>query len=126
MCEFYCETSVTKMLAKFPFSDSNFEDLAFLDPHNHSNSSPTSVITLEDWFTSLETDEIDYLAMEFHDYHAASDSVLPAFDHREYATIDHFWAAMADVRLVTDEESSRFGLAKVVLILPHSNADPER
>jgi len=33
---------------------------------------------------------------------------------------------MADVRLVTDEESFRFGLlAKVVLILPHSNADPE-
>jgi len=42
--------------------------------------------------TSLETDEIDYLVMEFHDYCAASDSELSAFDHPEYATIDNFWA----------------------------------
>ena len=127
--EFY-ETSVTKMLAKFPFSDNIFEDLAFLDPRNRSLSSPTGMIRLANRFTSLETDEIDCLVMELRDYRAASDSELPTFDHREYAAIDHFWAAMAEVKLVTDEESFRFGMlsrvAKVLLILPHSNADPER
>jgi len=49
-----------------------FEDLAFMDPRNHSDSSPTSVITLASQFTSLETDEIDYLVMEFHDFRFSS------------------------------------------------------
>lgn len=44
--------------------------------------------------------------------------------------MDHFWAAMAEVRTVTDQDNFRFGmlskLAKVLLVLPHSNVDPER
>ena len=46
------------------------------------------------------------------------------------AAIDHFWADVGDVRTVTDLETLRFGklaeLSKALLVLPHSNADPER
>lgn len=80
-------------------------------------------------FTSFSMEEIDTLTMEFLDYRAASDDQLPTFDPHECAAIDHFWAAMAELYAVTDLDTLRFGvlskLAKV-LLLPHSNADPER
>ena len=48
----------------------------------------------------------------------------------EHAALDHFWAAVAEIHSVTDIETYRFGLlarlAKTLLVLPHSNADPER
>ena len=70
------------------------------------------------------------MTMEFSDYRAANDDQLPSFDLREDAAVDHFWAAMSEIPTVTDADTLRFGmlsaLAKVLLVLPHSNADPER
>jgi len=65
--------------------------------------------------------------MEFHDYHAASDSELPAFHHRTRS----FLGCYGRVRLVTDEESFCFGLlskgAKWYLFFPsQNNGAPER
>ena len=68
--------------------------------------------------------------MEFQDFCASSDDQLPPFHLDETAAIDHFLAAMGEVKLVTDLCTLRFDilskLAKVLLVLPHSNADPER
>ena len=67
---------------------------------------------------------------EFRDYKATSDSVLPRLGTNEHAALDHFWAAIAEIHSVTDSETYCFGLvaclAKTLLVLPHSNADPER
>ena len=115
---------------KFPFSDSTIQELAFLDPHNRDKSSRTGILELATRFTSFTTDEMDDLTMESSDYRTASDDQLPNFDSQSYAAIDHFWVAMAEVHTVTDLDTLRFGmlskLAKVLLVLPHSNADPER
>ena len=128
VCEFY-ETAVSKISAKFPFADPTVKELAFLDPHHRDQSSSSGLVGLATHFTHFTTDEIDTVAMEFRDYQAASDTDLPEFDPREYAGIDHFWAAMADVRSVADLHSFHFGvlssLAKILLVLPHSNTDPE-
>ena len=88
------------------------------------------MIALANRFTTFQADEIDNLVTEFRDYRAMSDSDLPKLDADEHAAIDHFWAALAEVHSVTDSETYRFGtlahLAKTILVLPHSNADPER
>ena len=123
-------TSVSKILTKFPFSDNTIKELAFLDPRNRELSSSTGVVQLVTRFTSFTVDQMDTLSMQFRDFRAASDDQLPPFDPHETAAIDHFQAAMAEVPLVTDLDTLRCGvlsvLAKVLLVLPHSNADPER
>ena len=122
--------SVSKILTKFPFSDNTIKELAFPDPRNSELSSSTGVVQLATKFTSFTVDQMDTLSMQFRDFRAASDDQLPPFDPHETAAIDHFWAAMAEVPLVTDLDTLRFGvlstLAKVLLVLPHSKADPER
>ena len=77
--------------------------------------------------------------MEFRDYRVAPDCQLPAFvsgpsdvteSESTSGTLDNFWAAMGELRSITDSTLLRFGtlshLAKIMLVLPHSNADPER
>ena len=130
MCARFYETSVTKIFSEVSSLNYTIKELAFLDPRNRNKSSSTGILELAKRFTSFTIDEMDDLTMQFCDYRAASDDQLPAFDPREYAAIDYFWAAMAEERAVTDLDTLRFGmlsrLAKVLLILPHSNADPER
>ena len=69
--------------------------------------------------------------MEFCDFHSTSMDQLPAYDSHESGAIDvHFWATMAaEVSSVADLETYRSlfcqRLAQVLLVLPHSNADPE-
>ena len=70
--------------------------------------------------------------MEYRDYRACSDEQLPTVGSldQDSAAIDHFWYQMAQLKSVTDLSCYRFGtlslLAKCLLVLPHSNADPER
>ena len=65
--------------------------------------------------------------MQFRDFRSSTDDQLPSFNLDEYAAIDHFWSAMAKVEIVTDLETLRFGtLARLAIILPLSNVDPER
>ena len=88
------------------------------------------MIQLATQFTSFPIDEMDNLSMEFQDFRASSDDQLLPFNVDEGTAIDHFWAAMAEVKLGTNICTLRFGilsrLAKVLLVLPHSNADTER
>lgn len=69
--------------------------------------------------------------MQFRDSLAAPLDQLPTYGPSEAAgAIDHFWAAMAKVKSVMNSEVYRFStlshFAQVLLVLPHSNADPER
>ena len=126
----FYEVSVTKMLAKFPFSDDTLKDLAFLDPRNRTMSSTTGILNLASRFTSFSTDDSDCLMLEFRDYRVTHNDQLPAFVPSDDAAVDHFWVAMGEVKAITDLTSLRFGtlskLAKILLVLPHSNVDPER
>ena len=111
-------------LEKFPFSDATSKYLGFLDPRSHNNSPAAGVIKL------ATEEEMDTLFMEFQDFRASSDDQLPPGNLDEPAAIDHFWGAMGEVKLVTDLCTLRFDilskLAKVLDVLPHSNADLER
>ena len=128
----FSEVSVTKMLAKFPFSDDTLKNLAFLDPRTRRTStvSVTGIINLASCFSSLSTDETDSLIMEFRDYRVAPDDQLPVFVSSDTAAVEHFWVAMGKLTCVTDVTLLQFGtlvkIAKILLVLPHSNADPER
>jgi hypothetical protein len=88
------------------------------------------VLDLANRFTSFGQDDMDSLTMDYLDYHSCTEDELPVFDPRSDAAIDHFWADIGDMKTVANLETLRFGklsqLAKVLLVLPHSNADPER
>ena len=126
----FYETCVSKMIAKFPFHDDTIKQLAFLDPRNRDKTSLNDIIQLANRFTSFSLDEIDTLSIEFRDFRATPLDQLPTYDSKEAGAVDQFWASMAKVQSVMDLEVRRFGVlsnfAQVLLILPHSNADPER
>jgi len=125
----FYETCVLKIIGKFPFNDATLHELAFLDPRYRDKTSLNGIIQVASRFTSFSPDEMDTLSMEFRDYRASPIDQLPTFDPKEGGAIDHFWAAMAKVHSVMNLEVYRFGVlshfAQVLLILPHSNADPE-
>ena len=121
--QFYV-TVISKMLNKFPFTDNIIKELSFLDPRHRSTSSCSGIISLASRFTSFTEDELDNLSMEFRDFRSSD---LPEFNPKEHAAIEHFWDAMSKVKLVNESKFETLAaLAKVLLILPHSNADPER
>ena len=127
----FYETCASKMIQKFPFNDKILSELSFLDPRNRGKTSVNGLVQLANRFGSFSPDELDTLNMQFRDYRAAPLDQLPTYDPCEAAgAIDHFWAAMAEVKSVTNLEVYRFGtlssFAQVLLVLPHSNADPER
>ena len=110
------------MLAKFPFSDDTLKERAFLDPRNHAmSSSTTGIVNLATRFTSFSADDIDCLLMEFRKYRVAPNHQLPAFVPSDNAAMDHFWAAMGELRAIADFTDRRFGtlskLAKILLVL---------
>ena len=96
------ETSVSRIIEKFPFSDETIKYLGFLDPCSRNNSPPAGVIKLATQFTSFTEEEMDNLLMELQDFRASSDDQLPPFHLDEPAAIDNFWVAMGEVKLVTD------------------------
>lgn len=118
------------MIEKFPFNDTIIQPLAFLDPRNRGKTSPAGIIQLANRFTSLSPDEMDTLGMEFYDYRASPLDHLPTFDGKEAGAVDQFWAAMGKVKSVINSDVLRFGVlaqfAQILLVLPHSNADPKR
>ena len=86
----FYETSVSKILAKFPFNDNTFKKLQFLDPRNRFTMATADVLDLAGKFTSYTEDDIDSLTMEYLDYRSCTDYELPHFDHHSDAAIDHF------------------------------------
>ena len=125
MCTHY-ETSVSKIIDKFPFTNNTIKQLAFLDPRNRDKTSINGIIQLASQFITFSPDEKDTLSLEFRDYRASALDELPAFDLKEVGAINHFWAAMAKVHSIMDLEVYLFSILTKLAQVPHSNADPER
>ena len=107
----FYETSVQKILDKFPFEDTTIKELAFLDPRNRTISPVTGIINLATRFCQFSTDEIDILTIQFQDYRACSDLQLPSLGPEEgIHSIDYFGGAMAELIDVSDHKSLRFGV----------------
>ena len=126
----FYETTVTKMLAKFPHKDKTISDLSFLNSRNRVKTSSASIARLARRFLTEDPDEIDGIVAEFLSFQVAPDHQLPSFDHTADAAIDHFWSQMARQKAIGDLSSLAYPtlseLAKTLLVLPHSNVDPER
>ena len=66
---------------------------------------------------------------EFGDFRATPNE-LTTIDYSDYNGIESFWMAMGEITTLSDKTIHRFGnlaeLCKILLVLPHGNADPER
>ena len=101
-----------------------------LDPRNRFMADTADVLDLADRFMSFSQNDRDSLTIEYLDYRSCTDDELPIFNPQSVAAIDNFWADIGDMKTITDIETLRFQklshLAKALLVLLHSNADPER
>lgn len=126
----FYETAVSKLLAKFPLKEKTIRDLSFLDPRSRVKTSSASIVRLTKRFLTNNPDEIDAIVAEFLSFQVAPDSQLPSFDPKTDAAIDHFWSLMGKKTAIGDLSSLAYSnlseLAKTLLVLPHSNVDPER
>ena len=126
----FYETAVCKIIDKFPFNENIFKKLLMLDPRNRFMADTADVLDLANRFMSFSQDDMDSLTMEYLDYRSCTDDELLSFIPQSDAAIDHFWADIRDMKTVKDLETLRFEklslLAKALLVLPHSKADPER
>ena len=120
------------MFAKFPFKDSVLSDLSLLDPRQREHVPSASVVRLcSRIFTACPSDQRDDILSEFRDFRVTSDECLPTLDFptTDSPRIESFWMAMSEITL-SDQTIYRFGnlakLCKILLVLPHGNADPER
>ena len=66
-----------KIIIKFPFQDRILKEIAFLNLQNCQFTSVMGIVNLASRFSSLSTDKMDELMMEFRDYRGATDSELP-------------------------------------------------
>ena len=128
--EFYKEV-VHKMVSKFPFRDSTIRDLSLLDPKNRQSVTSSSAIRLAKRFASVTShEELDGLDAELRDYKSMPENQLPSVDVSSATALDHFWQEMGDLTQPGDIQQKRFRylshLCKVLLVLPHTTADPER
>ena len=123
---FYVEC-VRKIVSKFPFTDRIVSDLGMLNPQNcYSVTSASVTRLLNRFYKQCSTDVLDELLKEWHEYQSLLDNQLP-----KYRSLEDFWASMGQLPLPGGESGvKRFGnlsnLCKLLLVLPHSTADPER
>ena len=127
--QFYREV-VRKMISKFPFGDVTIQDLGVLDPRNRLKVTSESVNRLAKKFLSFTSDEeFDDLQAEIRDYRSMPETELPTLNDSK-SVIDHFWSEIAELMQPGDLQQRRFPrlahLSKVLLVLLHSTADPER
>eukprot|EP00117_Sycon_ciliatum_P017562 scpid64125/ scgid4510/ len=84
------------------------------------------IFTVESVWIPESPEDIDAILTELLDFKSLPDDVLP---HRG-ENLDQFWSALSKLTRPEDSTQRRFAnlskLAKVALVLPHSNADPER
>ena len=78
-------------------------------------------------------EEIDNVLEEYRAFHVAPNDQLPVYDSKADNALDKFWSAMsvqktvvADLELPSSFAYSNLArLAKILPVLPHSNADSE-
>lgn len=125
----FYEACVKKLLAKFPLTDATIRNLAFLNPKSRSSVTASAILQIcRKLLTSASAEDIDLVMEEFLDFKTMPEEQLPAVT--DHAFLDQFWAQLSKLPSLHDESQLRFPnlgkLAKVALVLPHSNADPER
>ena len=125
VCLFY-ESTVRKIIAKFPFGDKTLADLQVLNPASRLQVSVASVVRLAKRFTGMSSDDIDPLVTQLRDYKTVQEEQLPAVD----GDIVQFWARLGKVMMPGYASQPCFPklreLATILLVHPHANADPER
>ena len=121
------------MLDKFPVKDKVITSLGFLNPNNSSGISSASILYL--WHQLVQNStpqEMDSLLTELQEFKSLPDIEVPSTcdQGNNYAWLDHFWAKVSTMSRPEDSSLLRFPslgkLAKISLVLPHSNADPKR
>ena len=128
----FYKNTVAKILAKFPFNDQTLQDMKVLDPRRRTEVATASVIRLSNRFNKCVTmpEEMDDIVSEFNDYRVMPERQLPPVNCDEDGALDHFWFSMSRILKPGDTSQKRFSklaqLCKILLVLPHSNADPER
>ncbi|CAC5416636.1 unnamed protein product [Mytilus coruscus] len=122
--EFYCTMTET-MIKKFPFQDKVLRGISFLNPLSKDKLSPDEVVSLSDRFLNYNQQETSQLEYEAAEYILTPD--LPAFDP-DTPSLNQFWTSIGNLKLPSGKQQFQhlFALSKVVLALPHSNADTER
>ena len=74
--------------------------------------------------------DLDDILCEVNDFHVMPESQLPTINCDDDSALDQFWFSMGCIRKPGDTSQKRFSnfsrLCKTLLVLPHSNADPER
>ncbi|CAG2208435.1 unnamed protein product [Mytilus edulis] len=85
------------------------------------------VASLSDRFLSLSPDQKSQLEDQASDYILSPKSDLPPYD-KENTTMNQFWQSMAQRKIPSGQPQFDllFQLSKVMLTIPHSNADTER
>lgn len=126
--DFY-KACVKKLLAKFPLTDTTIRNLAFLNLKCRSSVPSSAILQLcKKFLPQASADDIDTILEEFRDFETLPDEQVPAVQDSKCPT--KFWTALSKMSSVHDQSELCFAnlskLAKVCLVLPHSNADPER
>ena len=101
-----------------------------LDPRNREDVTVASIIRLCKRFHKCMPEELDNILSEFNDYCVMPQQQLPSVNCEEEGALDQFWFSMGQILKSGDYSQKRFHnlskLCKILLVLPHSNADPER
>ena len=120
---------MAKILSKFPFKDQTLDDLKILNPRRRCETTPSSVLRLCERFEKRTPQELDDIICELNDYRVMPENQLPVVDD-DGGNLDLFWFLMGKIQKPGDVSQKHFGnlggLCKTLLVLPHSNADPER
>ena len=122
----FYETTVKTIVTKSPFQDQKLTDLQVLNPATRLSVSIASVIRLATRFADMSPEDLDMVLSQLRDYKTAPSDQLPSFS----GDLDNLWHQMGRLLMPGDISQLRFGklfeLVKVLLVLPHGNADPER
>ena len=126
----FYEKTVAKILAKFPFQDQVLHDLKILDPRKRTEVNRASVVRLANRFENCTHEELNDLVSEVNDYRLKPNNQLPAANRDDGGALDQFWFLMGCISKPGDSSRKIFEqlakLCKILLVLSHSNADPER
>lgn len=129
-CLEFMITSAVDIQIRFPLADNFFDSLQFLNPHIAlSNNKPTNLTSLEAVWTKFSAvpgidgkiidREWKNIALNFDPIEAETLAKL---------SIEEFWFKLAHIKKFDDdlEYPEIVKLARLCMILPHSNAETER
>ena len=120
---------VYSMRKCWPNGDKTLSDLSFIDP---AIEQKVRIVQLCNRFMTTNS-QIDAVVGEYRAFCVAPDHQLPSYDPKSPNGLDHFWSAMSSQKTVASDlelpssftYSNLVCLAKILLVLRHSNVEPE-